>query len=843
MFFRPQLLGVLLLSAGLVGADTATFDLTGPAIGIKVKRGGTTLPISQVPNLHAGDRLWVHPELPKDQSAHYLLVVTFLRGSTNPSPDKWFTRAEAWSKKVREEGIFVTVPDEAEQAVVFLAPETSGDFSTLRSAVRGRPGAFVRAVQDLNQASLDRSRLDTYLAGMRKVADVDPAKVHEVSVLLARSLAIHLDDDCFKKPVEEQAGCLTQKGGDLVLNDGHSQSIVGALTTGSTSDLVGQLSYTPQAGLGYFSPYIGAIMDMGRILDSLHTAQYQYIPALSLPQKDMLDLKLNNPPSFHNPKSVILVALPAVKKEEAPPLRHVENEATACAERDPLVLPVQGAPLAFSTDLAHNMKLQVQTKGGKSVDLPVKADASKGGFVIDDSALADMKSEAATGSALKGTLHGRWGFDAFTGPAFELSYPKSGEWTVPSAELSSLTTGSAHKLQLEAGTAACVDEVKLKNERGDDLKVQWKAAKGDQLEVTIPAESARESGQVELTVKEAGIKQERQIPLRIYGESGHMKRLSAIPGDNHVTLEGTHLETVESVELAGAQFVPRENAENEPITNELQLSAANAAVPASLKGSGKMTAHAKLKDGRRVDVPVSIGAPRPSVSLLNKAVELGTASGASLIHLGNEDELPQDGSLSFSIKSDIPAAFERSEKIEIATADYSFHTLLSMEDGSLTLQDPRTVVGHFEPGKSFGTSAFGPVQFRPVDERNEHGDWKPLAKLVRVPSLKKLDCPSDNNQPCTLKGANLFLLAEVGADPQFSKTVPVPEGFISGSLDVPHPMNGTLYLKLRDNPADVNTANFPLGDSRQAGMQTQTRSKTPVATQPGGPMPTVTAPQ
>ena len=828
-----KLLGFLILFAATVTADTAIFDLTGPPIGIKVKRGGTTLPISEVPNLRPGDRLWVHPELPENQAAHYLLVVTFLRGSTNPSPEKWFTRAETWSKKVREEGILVTVPDDAEQAVIFLAPETSGDFSTLRSAVRGRPGAFVRAVQDLNQASLDRSRLDTYLAAMRKVADTDPTKVHDVSLLLARSLNIHLDDDCFKKPVEEQAGCLTQKGGDLVLNDGHSQSIVGALTNGSPSDLVGQLSYTPQAGLGYFSPYIGAIMDVGRILDSLHTAQYQYIPALGLPKKDMLELKLNNPPSFHNPKSVILVALPTVKKEEAPPLRNVENQTTACVQRDPLVLPAQGAPLAFSTNLAHNVKLQVETKAGKTVDLPLKADASKGGFVVEPGALANTKTGAPAGEALKGTLRGMWGFDPFTGPTFELVSAKGGRWAVPSSDAATLTTGSAHTLQLAAGDAACVDQIKLKNEKGDDLKMQWKVTKPDQVEVTIPAESAKESGPVTLEVKEAGSKQVAEVPLRIYGESGHLKQLAVIPGDNRVTLRGTNLEAVESVEVAGVHFVRRASGESES-ANDVQLTAEGGSLPASLHAGDKLKAQAKLSDGRMVNVPVSVGPPRPRVNLLNKAVELGSTSEASMIHLANDDELPQDGTVSFSIKSEIPAAFARSEKIEIATADYSFHSLLSMDDGSLTLQDPQTAVGRFEPAKSFGASAFGSLQFRPVDERSEHGEWKPLAKLVRVPSLKKLDCPSDSNQPCSLKGTNLFLLAAVASDPQFANAVSVPEGFIKGTLDVPHPVNGTLYVKLRDNPTDVNTANFALGDTKQTGAQapSQSQQPTPVAPKP-----------
>ena len=69
---------------------------------------------------------------------------------------------------MHEEGIFVTVPGEAEEAVVFLAPETGGAFSTLRAAVRGKPGAFVRAVQDLEQASLDRARLEKYLDAVRE---------------------------------------------------------------------------------------------------------------------------------------------------------------------------------------------------------------------------------------------------------------------------------------------------------------------------------------------------------------------------------------------------------------------------------------------------------------------------------------------------------------------------------------------------------------------------------------------------------------------------------------------------------------------------------------------------
>ena len=80
-------------------ADPTPFDLTGPKVEVKVTRGGQTLPITQVPNLAAGDKLWIHPDFPAGQAAHYLLVAAFLRGSTNPPPEDWFYRAETWNKK------------------------------------------------------------------------------------------------------------------------------------------------------------------------------------------------------------------------------------------------------------------------------------------------------------------------------------------------------------------------------------------------------------------------------------------------------------------------------------------------------------------------------------------------------------------------------------------------------------------------------------------------------------------------------------------------------------------------------------------------------------------------
>ena len=131
--FNATLIRFLLISLALAGAaraENAAFDLIGPKVEVRVQRAGTTLPIAEVPNLQPGDRLWLHPDLPDSQSVRYLMIIAFLRGATNPPPDSWFTRVETWTRAVHEEGVFVTVPQEAEEALIFLAPETGGAFST-----------------------------------------------------------------------------------------------------------------------------------------------------------------------------------------------------------------------------------------------------------------------------------------------------------------------------------------------------------------------------------------------------------------------------------------------------------------------------------------------------------------------------------------------------------------------------------------------------------------------------------------------------------------------------------------------------------------------------------------
>ena len=195
----------------------------------------------------------------------------------------------------------------------------------------------------------------------------------------------------FDKPIDQQAPCLAQNPEGLVLDDANAQSLVAQLTAGSTADLMNQLSSSSMGGGGAYSPYIGAIVDTARILSSLHTAHFRYIPALAVPTADTLNLRLNTPPSFRNPKSVVVVALPPLGPARPEPLHPVVPTDNFCAQKPGLVLPAEGAPMVFASQVAHDLTLHIEFPAGTKnapIDLPVTADPSKGGLVLKQPAPA-----------------------------------------------------------------------------------------------------------------------------------------------------------------------------------------------------------------------------------------------------------------------------------------------------------------------------------------------------------------------------------------------------------------------------------------------------------------------
>ncbi len=766
---------------------------------VKVTRAGMTLPISEVPNLQAGDKLWIHPAFPENESVHYVLAVAFLQGATNPPPDNWFMKAETWTRQVREKGIVVTVPNDAQQALFFLAPQTGGDFSTLRSAVQGKPGAFVRATQDLNLASQSRLRVEKYLNAIGDASAKDPQALHELSLLLARSLKIKVDEKCFDRPLELQAPCLMQNSDQMVLDDGHGQSMLAVLAAGPEVDLLGAVSATRQGG-GAYSPYIGVVVDMARVMESLHTAQYQYIPALALPQNEQLNLKLNNAPSFHKPQSVLVVALPPVKAVSPPVLIQVDPKQVYCTQNPSLALAADGAPLVFATEIAHGFTLHVQNKDGKSVDLPVKPDASRGGFVVEGRG----PNLEELGRDTSGTLRGSWGYANFEGPTFQLrSAPATAQWGLSPEDESALVVGREDTFHLHSELAACVQDISVKSQQDKPAKTSWKIVAPGDIEVKVSLAGA-EPGTATLAIKQFASAKPIEVTLHTYAEAGRVDQFIIHAGDQAGVLKGARLDLVASLDLNGTHFLPARLSRAEKL-DELSLLAENAPAP-DFQPEQKLTTQVNLKDGRVLNVQTTVKPERPKLTLLSKRIQ----AARSAIRLGSPDDVPVDGRVSFFVRSEVPAKFPHDEKIEVASADGFFHIVLSLADKNLSLQDSQTAVAVLDPLKSFGESAFGSLQFRPLAADGTVGEWQPLAHLVRTPHLKEVRCPDDPEKQCELSGDLLYLIDSIASDQEFTHAVSVPSGFGDTSLAVPRPNGTVLYIKLRDDPTAVNIAVLPV---------------------------------
>ena len=871
------LLLMLLTTPLLAQGQSSRFDLVGPKIDVRIMRNGVTLPIAEVPNLQPGDRIWLHPDLPDDQSAHYLLICAFLRGSTNPPPDNWFTRIETWDKKIKQEGTFVTVPVAAQQAVLFMAPETGGDFATLRKSVEARPGIFVRASQDLTEAGFELARTEKYLSLIRRVPPSDPADLQKHSDFLARTLALKPNPECFKQPVDTQFTCLTQVGIQSLLDDSHAQNVISSLSNGPSSDFINQASTVQAAGGGLYSAYVGAIVDLVRIMGGMHSAQYQYIPAISFPQDEALNLRLNAPPSFRNPKSVIVIGLPAVQSAVPPPLRPADANRVSCLLRPSVTLPIEGAPLVFSTAFAHNLVLHLNVPDGApaEADIPLIADAFQGGLVLQKTpehhveltapkelppiAKAFAQPGAEPQSAppdpapkadvkplprpiqLTGTIRGEWGFDPFTGPTMQLQQLPGGDWhVVPKSSPAGqegdgpLIAGHMETLEITSTGSACVHTISARPTGSQsDLEITFKRntelEHPNHLELTLPLEHDVTPGDLHLSIQQYGQPKADELSARTFSEPAHITSIDIHAGDRSVVLHGSNMSEVDFVKVGDLTFKPADN----KVPEVLRLDLPNDAPAPPTHANDHLTAAVNLHDGRTLMIPVVVTLARPSLTLLSKTV---TPNPAQIIALPDASDVPLAEHLTFTLKSATP--FPRDGQIEIETLDGALRTVLTLANsGGLLLQDPRTVVAQLDPLRSFGQSAFGPLHLRavfPPSKSNAEAstsDWLPFVTLVRLPELNQLQCPADTSQECTLTGSSLFLIQSLSADPTFANAMTVPDGFTGTALQLPHTVGGVVYLHLRDDPLPIDPATVSLAATTSTHTHTphplKARTNTP----------------
>jgi hypothetical protein len=179
------------------------------------------------------------------------------------------------------------------------------------------------------------------------------------------------------------------------------------------------------------------------------------------------------------------------------------------------------------------------------------------------------------------------------------------------------------------------------------------------------------------------------------------------------------------------------------------------------------------------------------VSLISLSVVRPAETGNLRITVPEQELVPQDAQLTFSMRAGGSLRFAGDEAVEIGTTDGLASTTLKSGAG-LTLQDSEVAVATLEPAQALGPSARGPLRFRVV-KNGTTGAWATLGTLVRLPKLTGLNCAS-GSRGCTLSA--------VGADARFKAKVDVPSGYTERSLTLPFHASA-LHLQLRDGGTAV----------------------------------------
>jgi hypothetical protein len=158
-----------------------------------------------------------------------------------------------------------------------------------------------------------------------------------------------------------------------------------------------------------------------------------------------------------------------------------------------------------------------------------------------------------------------------------------------------------------------------------------------------------------MEVKQFGLAKPDDVALQTYSEAAKLEELVMDAGDQQAVLKGTRLDEVANVAIGEVHFTTSAltRAGDE---DELQLQASGSA-GASPRAGDKLTAHVTLKDGRVLELATTVRPSRPKVTLISKIIQPNSTAAPSPIQLDGQDELPQNATLSFSLKTQVPAAF------------------------------------------------------------------------------------------------------------------------------------------------------------------------------------------
>ena len=102
--------------------------------------------------------------------------------------------------------------------------------------------------------------------------------------------------------------------------------------------------------------------------------------------------------------------------------------------------------------------------------MPLTADPGKGGLV------PAQPISALPGGELTAVVRGKWGFDNWEGPRYQLVAAQPGKWTLAASDQSALVVGRDDTLHIDGAATVCVEKVEAQTAGNHTLTLRMEVA-------------------------------------------------------------------------------------------------------------------------------------------------------------------------------------------------------------------------------------------------------------------------------------------------------------------------------------------------------------------------------
>ena len=97
---------------------------------------------------------------------------------------------------------------------------------------------------------------------------------------------------------------------------------------------------------------------------------------------------------------------------------------------------------------------------------------------------------------------------------------------------------------MQSDSAVCVDEIRIQDAQGKEIKAAWKVAKPEEIELKVALKD-QPAGPMKMKVRQFGLTKSDELSLQAYSEGAHLDGFTINAGDQQGVLKGTRLDEVD----------------------------------------------------------------------------------------------------------------------------------------------------------------------------------------------------------------------------------------------------------------------------------------------------------